>query len=287
MYLTQEILEREDACPWGFDWFKVNYPNGVELIDIVNNPKTPFEFLHWGRVHLSNLSQEEIAAYDHACQITDSLYVSDSENVARSQNILESNNIEDSAYIYLSKNITSSEAIVKGENVKNSTFVYDSSVVLDSKIIAKSGNIKNSINILDCNSIINSTNALNSSLLTNTHYATNSKNITNGYFLGWCQNLRNALFCYDVHDGEYLLFNKPIEKEQWEWTRDTFVNFMKEPLKLIKLWNKEEYNYIQTVYDRPFLQLETEPTQLFKWVKTLPGYDKELMFELTLNETFL
>ena len=62
MILTKEILEKYDACSQGVKWFERTFPNGGELIDVINHRYTDKQFLHWGFTNLT-VSEEEKAAY--------------------------------------------------------------------------------------------------------------------------------------------------------------------------------------------------------------------------------
>ena len=68
MFLTLETLKRLNACEQGTKYIERFYPNGAELIDIINDKHISKEFLHWGREHLT-VSEEELRAYCHACRI--------------------------------------------------------------------------------------------------------------------------------------------------------------------------------------------------------------------------
>ena len=52
MFITNEILERYNACESGKKIFNRLYPNGVEIIDLLDNRHIPDEILHWGAEYL-------------------------------------------------------------------------------------------------------------------------------------------------------------------------------------------------------------------------------------------
>ena len=62
MFLTIDVLRRLNACEQGIKYVERFYPNGVELVDIINDRHINKDFLHWGREYLT-VNATEMEAY--------------------------------------------------------------------------------------------------------------------------------------------------------------------------------------------------------------------------------
>ena len=63
MFLTLEILERYNACEKGKEWFTHFFPNGGELMDVIQHRFVHPETLHWGFANLITTQEEREAYY--------------------------------------------------------------------------------------------------------------------------------------------------------------------------------------------------------------------------------
>ena len=119
MYITLDILVRRGACQEALDFFAKHYPNGIEMIDIINARHIPTHFLHWGYQHLDP-NREEVEAYWKKVDVVDSDGVHESVQVYNSTIVSGSKNIHNSNEIYKSENVNNCEYIVGSEFVDNS-----------------------------------------------------------------------------------------------------------------------------------------------------------------------
>jgi hypothetical protein len=293
MYITKETLLKYGACGFGLKWFERNFPNGGELIDVINHPKIDRHSLHWGYTNLITTETELEAYYkklkitnnEHINTITYSDNVQDSLFVSRSSYVEKSNFVFSSEDIVDSSNISSSKVVQRSKNVFNSEFVYDSNQIYDGK------NINNSYNIISANYIINSENVVNAASVINSKMVVDlvpngTKQIKNSAFISHCSNLDHCLFCQCINNGEYLVFNKPVSAEEY----DIIVTQLNNMLSNVELdltlngWPKEQIPLDTPIINRNFGEcFSILPDKFWRWVKTLPNYDPMILYGITYN----
>lgn len=290
MYLTLEILEKHGACGEGVAWFKRHYPEGGELIDVINNPKAAPHLLHWGFNNL-NTSLEEQEAYRAKVgidcgEMNFSIYESD--NVKNSYYISRCSNVENGQYIFRSKNITNSTNVTGSELIEDSDRIYDSSFVFDSQKVLYSKNVTSSNRVINSDYVLNSNDISNGSAITNSHFVNgftlgSSKNINDSWFIFQGQNLSNCLFCSQLKDAEYCLFNKPINKIHYDnIIRQLQTILGNEHWELVQHWgggtiplDMPQLKHNITHHYRNF------PQKFWNWVTTLPNYDPMVLYNIT------
>ena len=219
MFITNEILERYNACESGKKIFNRLYPNGVEIIDLLDNRHIPDEILHWGAEYLP-VSAEELEKYYERVNVVDSTNCSMSSKITKSNNIFKSINISNSNFIKLSQNVIDSENISSSQSIKTSKYVNNSisveysELVVNSKNITKSVNIANSSDLDYCFNISNGKNLLNCDTMYNSSLCEYSG------FSSFLIGCHKVLFCSQLNQSSFMLFNKPISEslfyEIWE-----------------------------------------------------------------------
>ena len=220
MYLTYEYLESLAPCSEGAAWFKEKYPNGAELLDIINDPKTRKEFLHWGFEHLRINAEEREAYYKRLnINVEDVRTIYESNDISNSSYVTGSRVVTDSTYVFESSRVTNSTNIKKGKFITDANKVYHSSFVTNSERIYNSTNITDSKNIISSEYVVDSHSILNGYMITDSKYVSGfvpgrSSDISNSSFIFECRGLKNCLFCSSLQDKEYYLFNKYIGEKQ-------------------------------------------------------------------------
>lgn len=289
MFLTLDILERYGACESGKKWFARNFPKGAELIDVITHKTATPEILHWGYNHLTTNEAEREAYWKKLEVVTldrDSIYnsdhVSDCTYVSRSSKVKLSNFIFNSIDIYDSNNVSSSRNVEHGHQVLSSEFVYYGEQIMHSK------NVNECTNIINSDYVVRSTSVMNSAVVTDSHYihglaAGQTRQIKNSAFIFNCQNIKNCMFCTGIHDVDYQLFNQPIDPDQFDL-------IMKQMKKVMDDWRAEyvkgEWPEGTIPLDFPAIQRNTInqfanlPEAFWRWVKTLPGYDPNILYAI-------
>lgn len=257
MKITLQKLQDKNACKEGIEYFNKYYPNGVEVIDILKNPKVSTEFLHWGHLHL-DLTEEEERLYYERMHIVDSNYITKSYNVTSSQ------------YVHQSSNIIDSKFISNSQDIETATQVYNSSMVEHSQFINQSIGISNSELILTSNNIDNCKNISNGSFLSevycarfcnscsNSAFIEHCNSIDNSYFNLFCENSSNLIFCFglqNTNNNEYYIFNTKVSKSNFEIAK-------KQINKLIKKisWKLLEFKWDETAlnFDNNYIKLHKD-----------------------------
>lgn len=277
MFLTREILEQYGACGKGFDFFNKHFPNGAEIIDLINMPHMPPHFLHWGYTYLP-VSAEEKKAYFKKIEVVNSQSVSNSCKVKDSFMIKNSERVEGSEYIEDSQDIKNSYQVQDSHDVEGGADIFKSGFIFNSSKVANSTNISDSFNIVESSNINSSKSLVRTNLASNSTWISWSENVVNCIGLIYCDNIKNSMFCSGV-SGKYLLFNKPIDPSNFEYLQKSFYRMKPTELNLL------------TEEGHPNLRLESQyngvPENILRWIKALPGYDPFIMATITGLKTFI
>ena len=283
MFITNEILERYNACESGKKIFNRLYPNGVEIIDLLDNRHIPDEILHWGAEYLP-VSAEELKKYYERVNVVDSTNCSMSSKITKSNNIFKSINISNSNFIKLSQNVIDSENISSSQSIKTSKYVNNSISVEYSELIVNSKNITKSVNIANSSDLDYCFNISNGKNLLNCDTMYNSSLCEYSGFSSFLIGCHKVLFCSQLNQSSFMLFNKPISEalfyEIWEQYKTITKN-----VEIIEDNSNIFYGGAPIVrFDTMFKKLGED----FKnWVKTLPNYDNFVIYQITLCEEWL
>lgn len=286
MFLTSDTLKARGADEKGLQFFEKIYPNGAELAEVIRNPKVTKEMLHWGYLHL-DADESEVALYEEVLDIENCTryfecdHIKDSTAITKSSYVSNSENVSSSARVADSKDIWRSSDVQNSVAVGESLFVFESDGIYNSKNISNSTLVCGSNYVDGGNSISDSTTILDSSCI----YKSN--NITNSHFLTSCNNISNSLFCFAISDSEYMLFNHSIPQKIFDNVmaqyKKIFMPYL--PLNLVRKINHNNMTITRNHLSKYIYA--NIPKQSWEWVKTLPNYDAELMYQITLLPDFL
>ncbi len=297
MFLTNKILKQYEACENGIKWFDRHFPNGAELIDVINHRTTTPEFLHWGYSHLVTTEEEKEAYWAKLNVHCDNIRtVYKSNDVADSEWVSCSSQVEGSAYVFSSKEVYSSADVLSSSSVQDSRKIYDSEFVYSSNRIYLSQNVTNSHNIVHSNYVVNSHSVMNSAAVTNSAFVDGwlpggSKQIKDCRFIMECTNLKHSLFCHRINDGEYMIFNKPMDASDYEVIVSQLDRMLQNYESELVIGNEWPNHTIPL--DAPTMQRNISkqyaalPASFWRWVKTLPGYDPAVLYAITYNSQLI
>ena len=298
MFITTDILKKYNACKAGIAWFERTFPNGAELIDVIQHPKVSAETLHWGNAHLTT-TEGERAAYRTKLKIDCGEYnytIYESKDIKDSLYVTHSNNVENGGYIFHCEDVTNSNNVLNSKNIENSFQVYDSEFVYDSQRILKGRNVNNSKDIVYSDYIIDSHHIMYAAAVTNSAWITDlsfglTKRITDSYFISRGENLDHCLFCYGISDKKYCLFNKEITPQEYELIKKQMFSVLKDWQPELVVNNEWTENTIPL--DAPQIQrniikqFAKLPESFWRWVTTLPGYDPAVLYAITYQPSLL
>lgn len=295
MFVTIDILKRAGACQEGIDWMNKHYPNGAEMVDIIQHKEMPLSLLHWGKDRLDYSKAEEEAYWERVgVDKTSRPYCYSSEKVEKGYMISKSSNVTNSQYVTNSRKVIDSDTVTNSIQVQSGEFIYSSKFIQDSARVIDGRNVSNSSNIIGSTYIIDSTNVVDSSNVTNSSvvygFAKQSNNVNNSYFIANCQNVENCLFCYGLEDAKNMLFNKPISTQSFENIKRQLQQFLKEwEPKLIKgHWVGEIFPIETPLRERNIsVWFANLPEDFYEWVQTLPGFDASVFYAITYSKELI
>lgn len=287
MYITKENLEEYGACKQGIAFVEKFFPNGAEMLELIQTRHIPHEMLHWGYENLP-WNEKEKEMYLKVLDIVNSDYFYTSEKLYNSSFVTKSKSVSSSSFIFSSNNVRDSRNVINSADVSNSSKIYGSNFIYDSSLVACATNITNCKNVTGITYGLDSFNAVESSGVVNSREIIKSKDVENCFFCNGVTNLQHCFFCYGITDESDLLFNKPvsqivlnnIEKQYREIIGDFRLPLIEEvPEDSIDVLPKLNNNFLTY-----FNEL---PERFWQWIKTLPNYDAELMYKITFRKEFL
>lgn len=286
MYITLDLLQKRGACQEALDFFAKHYPDGVEMMYAIEKMHMPRHFLHWGYKHLDP-NQEEVAAYWKRVDVVNSQGVNESSHIYNSSLVSQSEKVNDSKEIYSSKEIANSVYVVKSENVDssnnigNSHYIEHSKNIMDGNNITSSNQVYLSTYVVGANAVFRSNNIVNSKAIWF------SDNLTNCYFCTGSHNLSNAIFCSNLNGevGKYYLFNKEIDKVRFDMIEKQLQRFY--PLIEFMDFTNCNFGELPVVAIDIRKQFNKVSDSFWKWVKTLPGYDINILYAITFNSNLI
>lgn len=283
MILTIDKLKEVGADQFIIDkFYDFDLEGGRPLIDIIKDKKMSKQLLHWIFLHLS-IDENELKEYENILNIYNSSGYYMSENLSNSIQVSCSSNIESSSCIENSSRIRTSVEVKDSNDIESSKLVANSSFCFSSECVLESKNVNDSRYIYNSNFVINSNSIVDSSFITNSSCIVNSTQIEESGAVDSCSHLKNCLFCHNIHEKEFYIFNKEISKSSFNLIQKQYNHFMQLPLNIFSNCNfpNIKYNY------NPFKFYEELPKNFWEWVKTLPNYDPLVLFSITLNSNLL
>jgi hypothetical protein len=96
------------------------------------------------------------------------------------------------------------------------------------------------------------------------------------------------MFCQNVSNEEYQIFNHSVNQRQYELFEKQYKEFMTEFLAFAHSWpNESAIAEMPHIFENFKLWYQPISGKIWQWVRTLPGYDPTILYSITMNETFL
>lgn len=292
MFLTHDILVKHGACGKGLKWFDRYFPDGGELMDVIQHKYVSPHILQWGYTNLPSTADEKKAFIEKLninCANPSTVY--ESYNISNSSFVSDSHDIENSDYIYDSFDIDGSKWVCDSDNVSNSIDVSGSSFVYDGYRVVNCKNVTNSHNIVNSDYIIESFDVINASGVTKSAFINSltperTRRISNCYFVNEGNDLDHCLFCSQISDKSYHLFNQPITETQYTVIMNQMFSILRD-YKMNLIDRLEDYHRLPIQHLRaeqdPAARMENLPEKFWRWVRTLPGYSPRILYQITFN----
>ena len=208
------------------------------------------------------------------------------QNIQDSQYIVNSQNVDSSSFVHESIDVSHCSDIYRCEDVTNSSQIFDSQFIYDSIKTFNVTNAVKSANVLTSTRVYNSTNIYVCSDINSCGELRNCDKMETSYFCANSKNLKNCIFCHDLEDKEYHIFNKPVSKEMYDIVLAQYMRQTKD-MELDYLREQWPENMLIPSLPNPFIYHNKHYLQIndkfWRWARSVPGYDSDLLFRITLN----
>jgi hypothetical protein len=91
------------------------------------------------------------------------------------------------------------------------------------------------------------------------------------------------MFCEGLENAEYHIFNKPVDKKMYELFETQYKKYMTGQLEFISNWPQ---NLVVSTHVSPTRKFDDwyHPIseKFWKWIRTLPGFDSMLIYNITM-----
>ena len=208
------------------------------------------------------------------------------QNIQDSHYVLNSNGVDFSTFVHDSTDISHCSDIYKCDDVTNSNQIFYSQFIYSSERIDRSSNVDNCTNVLISTRIYNSRNIYVCSDIMGSGELRHCDNIESSYFCANSKNLKDCMFCHDLEGKQFHIFNQPVTEEKFNIIRKQYLRLMEEVELdyLREQWPQNmlipELPNVYSYHNKHYLQLSDK---FWRWARTIPGYDAELLYRITLN----
>lgn len=270
MKITTELLRFYNFPLNQIEYFTKSYPDGADFTTLTSDDNFTVDFYH--RIYqYCYLDDNDIIAYKLKCHIDESSSLMwNSTNITNSHIINYSDTITNSTAIHTCFNVVDSQYISNSSNITGSTYIRlgqdinDSSNIYQGKAINISDNLFRSTNIDSSRYIVDGSNLSNCERL---YYCTDCNEC---YCSGFLHNCNHCLFCLNLTDKEYYIFNKKISKEAFSRCKERVSELLQAETAPIVPINKENYfNFNQNVSMSSVFDMLSD--DFFQQIKNMPN----------------
>lgn len=277
--LDSNLLKKIHACSWGENFLK-EHPeaDGLTFLEIGNKYKLPYEALYFSRKTL-RFDEEEEKLYNKLVNIVNSSNVYESHDITSSETVINSEFITNSHIVRSSSIVEDSERIAFSKSIKKSDHIYNSEFINGSYKIVNSKSVFDSYCVVDSTFVNNSNNIYNCTDVLNGCGLRNCTNISNSFISTSCTSANNLLFCYELDNipsDKYYLFNKEIDKKRFDFVVEQLNSFGIKEFNFTDDWESDLTLSKPISIFNDFRKHYKPLSSLENWIKTLPGYDKDI-----------
>lgn len=155
---------------------------------------------------------------------------------------------------------------LNSQNIDFGDFIIQSANTQLSKYINHSVNITNCIGVRTSHNIDNS-NAVNS-----------SNNIVGSHYISNCMNLVDCLFCCDLRNKHYYIFNEKTNKERVEKVKDDLLKIEKRFYPKFVCLDDRNYLIEQDIYIayKELYKNKEEYKEFLDYIRNMPEFDNKI-----------
>lgn len=208
------------------------------------------------------------------------------QNIQDSNYVVNSNGVDFSSFVHNSTDISHSSDVYKSDDVTNSNQVFESQFIYSSDRIFGVTNADNCVNVLISKGIYNSVNIYACSNIMGSRELRHCEDVSFSYFCADSKNLKDCMFCVGLEDKEYHIFNQPVTKEKFDIILKQYLHLMDnvELDYLREQWPRDmlipELPNPFAYHNKHYLQLNDK---FWRWARSVPGYNPDLLYQITLN----
>ena len=290
MYLRPDDLLKYGSCFETYSFMLRYYPDGAELTEIMKHKYMTPSFLHFGFENFTTNDEEKALYYELVgIDCADPRTIYECERVKNSSLIQFSKDVVDSTEVKQSENIECSEFIYECDNVVGGRLVGGSHFIFDSQRVLMCDNITNSANVVDSVYVVDSNSIIGCKNITTCRWLRDCEDAEECYLCADCSNIKYCLFCSGIHDAEYMIFNKQVDKKKFDLISKQLLMMMKGyEMNIMGNWNTESIDWSSPTINRHYIkQYAAVPETVWKWAKTLPGYDAHVLYCITFQPHLL
>lgn len=286
MRIDMNLLDKYGACEQGKKYMARFYPDGAECIDLIHDKHLPIDFLHWGFKMLP-ASKEEIAAYHERVELKNCSGVYECRRCENSESLISCSDVKNSRMIFTSDDVSDSLYVMGSSHIRSSQHIYFSNQMDDCEAAYQCKSL------VGCSAAYGASYSKNSYGLAQCEFCFNSRNLISCKqmesceFCVDCANLTNCIFCYGITEGENLIFNKPAPTSVIEMAKTEFGNLGHHLLNLCDEWCPPYLNLAPKMNIDPRQMFANFPAELWEFVKKLPNFDAQLLYNMTFLEQFI
>lgn len=284
MKVTLELLKRYGARDSFIQFIEENGLDGAPLIKVLETDIDSEDLYFLSKYF--NLEEDEWEKFSKKVYIVDSTNVWNSKNVENSTAVMESRYVSDSFNVRYSSDISNSNHIFRSSNVDDSTDVVDSEYISSSERVVESDNIGMSEQVENSSRISWSENIMDCENLEDCGFVYKSSDLKSSFFCGFMKNSNHCLFCSNMEDKEYHIFNEPVGKDEFAKVMDELRERLQvEAPRMIEVL-EDQYVADKRIsfgrrYDNVFRGLSED---FYGWVGTLPNYSDDKFIELFFKD---
>lgn len=219
-----------------------------------------------GKLIIKSSFIKESAFIDRSDCVYQSEYVKNSRLIFKSDDVEFGENINHSKFIYGGTNVWHSHNILHSQNIDFGDFIIQSANTNLSKYINHSVNITNCIGVRTSHNIDNS-NAVNS-----------SNNIVGSHYISNCMNLVDCLFCCDLRNKHYYIFNEKSTKQRAKKIKDDLLKIEKRFYPKFVCLNDRNHLQEQDIYKayKELYKNKEEYKEFLDYIRNMPEFDNKI-----------
>lgn len=212
------------------------------------------------------------------------------QSIQDSHYVVNSEGIDFSSFVHNSSDISHCSDVYECDDATNSNQIFHSQFVYSSERVDHSTNVDNCVNVLVSAAVYNSRNIYVCSNIMGCGELRHCDKMDFSYFCADSKGLKNCMFCFDLENEEYHIFNQPVSKEKFDIIRKQYLRLI-EDVELDYLREQWPKDMLIPSRPNPFAYHDKHYRQLsekfWRWVRSVPGYDVDLLYQLTLNSDLL